>query len=408
MGLQGGGRLISKLHAGLLAASVLLFLFPAGARSQSLDAIYARLLAHPDDYALNMEYGAAAEATPHSLRHAYAAYERAVLANPDDQNAREALRRVRLALLPKVTTVTVSTGASYVSNPREAPKGVTDKALGIAHDGAGDIGVTITDERNLLDTRWRSGFQLYAQGEIWATNVNLVYASAYSGPVFDLDSNWRLHIAPLTGTAWLGGQQLFADYGGLAALSTTYLGSTQSVAVRAVYRDVFGNASAATGDGGARVYSNGTLTDIEGRFQVKPGLVPSDTLYITPLLRFSRPDGPGPASSDPAAPYDDPLFTANYTQSGLTVSYYRPIAGPSVLFGAGVDYFHRWYGQNVAFATSNRQDDYIEPSAHLIFPSLLAPNLDLRFDYRFEHNLSNDPLERFDNHVVGVHVVGRF
>lgn len=383
--------------------STALMISVSGASAQSLDAIYARLLSNPDNYELNMAYGQAAESAPHSMRHAYAAYERAYLANPGDPKALEALRRVRARLLPNVTTVTVTSGVSYVSNPREAPAGVTNKALGIARDGAGDIGAIVTNDRSLLGMRWRSSFQVYAQGQLYASNVNLLYASAYSGPVFYLGYNWTLHVAPLVATAALGGQQLFTDYGGLATVSTVFGGQPQSVNVRAVYRDTYSNPSAEP-----NVYSNGSLVDLEGRFQMRPRLTDADTLYIAPLVRFSTPYGPGPTAIDPAAAYNDPLFVGNYTQTGVRISYFWPVAGPDVILGAGFGYHHRWYEQNVAFGTSQRSDDYFEPTFHVIFPALFAPNVDLRFDYRFEHNESNDPLERFDNHVVGFHVVGRF
>jgi hypothetical protein len=55
-----------------------------------------------------------------------------------------------------------------------------------------------------------------------------------------------------------------------------------------------------------------------------------------------------------------------------------------------------------------RRDLYLEPTAHIIFPDLLAPHVDVRADYRLEDNLSNDTYRDFLNHVVGVRVVGRF
>lgn len=96
----------------LAAMTATLALGVAAAHAQSADQIYARLLDRPDDYQLNMAYGAAAEADPHSLRHAYAAYARAVLANPNDAAARAAYERVRQELLPPVTTVTATVGLS--------------------------------------------------------------------------------------------------------------------------------------------------------------------------------------------------------------------------------------------------------------------------------------------------------
>jgi hypothetical protein len=60
------------------------------------------------------------------------------------------------------------------------------------------------------------------------------------------------------------------------------------------------------------------------------------------------------------------------------------------------------------FTNTKRRDLYLEPTAHVILPRLIAPKLDLRFDYRFENNHSNDDSREFNNQVVGFTIVGSF
>ena len=68
-----------------------------------------------------------------------------------------------------------------------------------------------------------------------------------------------------------------------------------------------------------------------------------------------------------------------------------------------------WLQGGVQIATDEkRRDLFVEPTAHLIFPNLIAPNIDFRADYRFEDNFSNDDSRDFQNHVAGVRVIGRF
>jgi len=63
----------------------------------------------------------------------------------------------------------------------------------------------------------------------------------------------------------------------------------------------------------------------------------------------------------------------------------------------------------VPVATSEkRRDLYVEPTAHVVFPRLFGPKLDLRLDYRLEDNFSNDDSREFRNHVAGFRVVGNF
>ena len=81
--------------------------------------------------------------------------------------------------------------------------------------------------------------------------------------------------------------------------------------------------------------------------------------------------------------------------------------------GAGIGLYHRWYDEKVDNvlnfdATGDRRDVYVEPTAHLILPNLIAPNVDVRFDYRFEGNYSNDATRDYENHVAGGRIVGRF
>jgi hypothetical protein len=90
-----------------------------------------------------------------------------------------------------------------------------------------------------------------------------------------------------------------------------------------------------------------------------------------------------------------------------------------VYIGAGISVYQRdfdtfvadpdWLALGAHINTDEkRRDLYIEPTAHLIFPNLLAPDVDLRADYRFEFNRSNDDSRDFQDHVAGVRVVGRF
>jgi hypothetical protein len=135
-----------------------------------------------------------------------------------------------------------------------------------------------------------------------------------------------------------------------------------------------------------------------------------------------------------------PLFPGDFTEAGGAISYYLPLFRGRAFVGAGISAYQRWYdelaggpvpepGSEELPELDKRRDTYVEPTAHLILPNLLGHNVDLRVDYRYEHNQSNghsptsttfpgesDPpvvatVERsadFENHVAGVHLVGRF
>jgi hypothetical protein len=48
------------------------------------------------------------------------------------------------------------------------------------------------------------------------------------------------------------------------------------------------------------------------------------------------------------------------------------------------------------------------PGAAIVFPNLFAYNRDLRLEYKFQHDQSNDPTARFNDHIVAATVAARF
>ena len=95
-----------------------------------------------------MRFAQLAEESGH-LRWALAAYERVVLNDPNNADALSGLTRVRRALQPDTTLLTVQLGAQYESNPRYylPPHRGEAQALGSA---------ALLDERNLGGIRWRT------------------------------------------------------------------------------------------------------------------------------------------------------------------------------------------------------------------------------------------------------------
>ena len=192
-------------------------------------------------------------------------------------------------------------------------------------------------------------------------------------------------------------------------LGGLYKGLTQTVTARYTWRD--GNFS----DMGA---NDARIVDLEGRFVVSPSLTPGDLLYILP--RYQNSAAQGGVSSvfvtnnvDFSFNFVRELFPGDFNDVGGRIAYYFPINRGRVFLGAGIGIYQRWYDEKVdnisnPAATGNRNDFYIESTAHVIFPNLIAQSVDLRFDYRFEGNYSNDPTKDYENHVAGARVVGRF
>jgi hypothetical protein len=369
--------------------------------AQGYDPLFSQIMSRPDDPALNKQFARQAEARG-DLRHALAALERVVTSSPGDTEAQAEYDRIKKKILPAVTKVTVEIGASYASNPRHMPSSAQRPS-----DGTYDARVAVADERTLLGQRWRTrafaGAQL--QGQI--TELDTAVIAAETGPVFQLTPKLWMHLAGGGGVTWLDQRKLYDDITASVTVGGLYLGLTQQVTARYTWRN--GNFA----DFGA---NDAQIFDLEGRFVFSP-MAAMDLLYLVPRVAVSQADGSAIKSvTVPGFGFDfsRPLFPGDYVEVGGRVAYYYPIAMGRAFVGAGFAAYRRSYDENVSNVVSmtptdnKRADTYIEPTAHLIFPNLIAPMVDLRFDYRYERNFSNDPSVEYENHVAGTRIVGRF
>ena len=389
MKAAGSGFMMRVLVAVVIAGALAL---APSAFADSFDELFAKLLTNPDDPALNKAFARAAEERG-DIRHAFAALERVVTSSPGDTLAQAEFDRVRNKIRPAVTNVTVQVGASYTSNPLHAPRFANRPG-----DATFDASIGVADERTIAGIRWRSRVVGYGQLQADLHDLNFGIIAAESGPVFDLTPNLWVHLAAGTAVAWEAGEKLFDDLSVSATFGGLYRGLTQSVTARYTWRDgSFNNFHA----------NDAGIFELQGRFVVSPSLTTGDLLYLLPSMQVSRADNVVPVWWGGW----QPLFPGDYIEAGGRVAYYFPINRGQIFLGAGIGVFHRWYDEETSWFNWNiedRRDLYIEPTAHVIVPNLIAPNVDLRFDYRFEGNYSNDMIRDYENHVAGARVVGRF
>jgi len=412
------------------------------------EALFSRVLRRPGDPALNKEFAREAE-TRGDLRHAFASLERVVLSSPGDTEAQAEFDRLRNKLMPAVTKVTVEVGANYASNPRQLPHRarvvaqlpdnlVDPFSVSVPRpdDATFDAGIAVADERTIAGLRWRT--LALAQGQFQADIATLdsPALAVESGPVFQITPDLWMHVAGGAAIAWLDDEKLYDDALVSVTLGGLYRGLTQTVTARYTWRDGnFGVGEVLNDDGvvfADRKANNAQIFDLEGRLVVSPSLAKGDLLYLRPRLQVSQNDGDPTGSAGEFFSFQRPLFPSDFTEAGGAVAYHCPLFGGRAFLGAGIAVYQRWYDEGAATVLSfkeesvvsvspgKRRDTYIEPTAHLILPNLLGPNLDLRFDYRFEHNDSNATTTMlkgsdiaefpadFENHVAGVRVVGRF
>lgn len=358
------------------------------APADEMSAVFERLMLNPADPALNIRYAELAQQRGEP-RKALAAYERILAADPGNRDVARAYKRIKLKLQPAVTELTVETGFSFETNPRQVPDGSILKESDVTYDGV----LQLFDERTIGNHRWRT--LAYGRAQIQGDDTDLtdVTVSASTGPVFDLGKGTRLHVALGIGGGWLDDDWLYRDLLMRFTLEKLFNGATQSVSATIAKREVNSDFNG----------SGGLLAEISGRYLFANKLRQGDALFLLPRLVISKPDGEGPGRV-----FRRDLYLGDFIETGGRAVYYAPVAKGRAFLGGGFGVYWRDYDQNVANAANDREDVLIEPTAHFLLPGIFDSKFDFRIDYRYEHNNSNDPTEDFDNHVVGMRSVRKF
>jgi hypothetical protein len=369
-------------------AVIALSMTPAVVLGDEIADVFDQLLSSPDDPALNLRYAELALAKGET-RKALSAYERVLARDPNNREARRAYQKVKIALQPKVTAFTLTTGLTVESNPRQVSGSSTEQDSDVSFDAS----LLMYDERSLAGRRWRTLGR--AGGHLLAENndLNDAYVSIATGPVFEISKKTKLHIAPGAAIGVLDGDWLYHDGLVRIALERRNKGNGQSITTTVKYRDT---NSGFKGD-------DGLIVQVDGRFLFTSRFKQGDALYFLPRFQYSEPGGSGPGRV-----FQSAVFPGNFIEYGGRVVYYTPVANKRVYLGAGFGIFQRDYDQNVAFSTKNRSDLTLVPTAHVLVPNIRGSKFDLRLDYQYQTNDSNDAFEDYDNHVISASTVRKF
>jgi len=356
---------------------------PARASAQ-LDRLYAEVLKHPQDTELNLRFARAAEAAG-VLRWALSAYERVTVNDPGNAEAQAGLQRIRRKLQPDFSQVTLALGSAVETNPRYyiGPRRTEFEGLASA---------VLFDERALGDMRWRTTGAV--AGNIHSQSHDLDYgvANLDTGPVLDIFPGWS--VVPAVG----GAASYYDDhfYYGEGAVSLTFEGPTQgayrSLQLRTAYRsyDQFFPTS------------DGFYSEARARFAFPNTLGESSVLILSPWVRYSD------LSGSFILPLLGDLQPGAYVEVAGKVEAYKGVTNWLIL-GADLSVIGRRYRTDIdPISGSKRDDTTLMPGASLLFPHILSLQTDLRFDYHYISNHSNDATKKFDDHIVTATLLYRF
>jgi hypothetical protein len=366
---------------GVFMAAALCAAFPSLslAATDGLSSLYRQILAQPDNIELNLRYAREAEAAG-KPRWALAAYERILLAHPDNADAKLGQMRIRRLLTPDRTSFETRFGIAFESNPRLStpPSPANGEANGWAR-------ISMTDERHMGDTMWRSYGLLFGELHGTASELNYGYASFVTGPLID-GAGYTLHPTIGGGVAAFMGQLYFGE--ALAALGVegNFNRALQTARFRVGYR----------GYGASFPADQGFYADLTGRWTIPDVAGTGGTFTIAPWARWSGIPGDG---------FDNVNFVTvvpgKYAEVGGRLEFVQPVAD-KVAVAANFEVNQRWY------TVDPRQDLRLAPGAAVIFKNAFSYGNDVRLDYQFVDNTSTDPTHSYLDHIVTLQLINRY
>ena len=348
-----------------------------------LTHVYAQILRDPTNSQLNLRYAEIAEATG-NLRWALAAYERVLVNDPGNLEAQAGLQRVRRRLQPNSTQFNAEFGAIGETNPRYRPSGGNAEAQVLAALG-------MRDERTIADIRWRTTASAFGLLHFKEDDLNYGYIGAATGPVIDLAPGLLFHPAIGGAATYFDGRFFYGEGAVMATFEDHLQGLYRAIRLRAAYRDYDSFFPS----------QRGFYADAIGKFSIR--LTPQDLLIFSPWVRWSDIKG-----SVVLTPLQIDVEPGAYIEGGGKLEFYHRFY-EWLVFGPNVTLIERVYRSPIVGSlTGRRRDFFVIPGAAIVFPNLFAYNRDLRLEYKFQHDQSNDPTARFNDHIVAATVAARF
>lgn len=371
------GRFCSAL---LLAVSVTAL--TAGVASpQDLNDLHQQILENPQDVSLNLRYARAAEDTGQP-RLALAAYERILINDPSNDEARRGYERIRRTLEPAYTSTRVEVGVRWDSNPLNADVNEEEAETVFAR-------ATVVDERGFFGRRWRSVLNAELEHTPDIDELDYAFLGAQTGPLYRAGPHLAVLPAVGGGVAALGGDFYFSE----ANLGVTIEGRSNDFSywwrLRGGWRDYDDDLTA----------DNGPYAEMIGGVTAPQFLSDRGTFVFVPWVRWSDVEGS-------AFDFFDEYAPGQYLEYGADVEYRHRVSDHLIL-GAGVRVRERDY-ENTTVGPDTRSDTYVAPNASIVLTRMLPCACDIKLRYQHRENDSNDPTADYDADQVSLSLIGRF
>ncbi len=360
-------------------------------QAADLDSLNQQIIDNPQDVALNLSYARAAEAQG-KPRLALVAYERILINDPSNEEARRGYERIRRQIEPGYTIARLEVGARWDSNALNASDDsfvlFTDDREATTYYGK----LLVANESEFMNRRWRSLLNIDIEQTPDLEDLDYDFVGVETGPIFYAAP----HLAALPsiggGAAWLGGDLYFTEVNLNLMLEGRVTGASYWARARAGFRDYDPNENSFFDT----VTENGPYVELRAGV-TKPHLFfERDTLLVSPFVRWSDIDGTVYSFS-----LFDELSPGKYFEYGADVNYNYQISD-HVQASVGALYRER------DFRDSIREDTYLSPQASVTVQSVFNCSCDVRLQYRYRDNDTNDFQSDYNADQVSLSLLTRF
>lgn len=367
----------------LLLAVAVTALTPTLTRAQDLGDLNEQILANPQDSALNLRYARAAEEQG-KLRLALVAYERVLINEPENVEARRGYERVRRQIEPGYTVLRLETGIRYDTNPLNSAFS-DEEAVSYFVEG------TLTDEHRVGDSRFRSSVNF--QGEVTPdiSELNHGFIGAQTGPILYMGPHFAAIPTIGAGIGMLEGDYYYSDINA----GLTLEGKTSSTSYWTRFQ------------AGWRSYSTESIAD-EGVYAEAIGgisfpqlLSETDTLVLVPWVRWSDIDG------SIFSFFSGDIAPGKFTEAGIDATYNYQLSDHFMIYARAVAR-ERFYNGTTTFGGDDRRDTYVAPEVGVTVRDILPCECAVRVAYKYRDNDSNDFVSDFDAEQVSLSLQTRF
>lgn len=363
----------------------------AAQEANTLEALNEQILNNPGDVELNLRYARLAEQEG-KPRLALVAYERILINDPTNEAARRGYERLRREIEPGYTVFRAEAGARWDTNALNADADALFVDADELEATTYYAHMMIADEREFLGRRWRSTLNLDLESTPDIEALDYQYLGVQTGPIFYAGPHVALIPQIGAGISWLDGEQYYNDAHVSLTLEGRTSGSSYWVRGRAGYRDYnpddFSFFSTVT--------EEGPYAEVRAGI-VKPRVLSErDAVLIAPFVRWSDIEG-----SRFSFWLFDEVAPGKYLEYGADLTYQYQLTD-HFQGAAGVLLRERDFGD------SSRKDTYVSPYVSLTWQDALPCECDLRLQYRYRDNDTNDTIADYNADQVSLALLARF